>query len=182
VWAVQHRRTAPRWYVCTKTPLFDPDDGVIGIAGAMYGIDDPKMLTDYFQELMPVIRHVDRHYATTVSMAEMARLAGLSTTHFNRRFRQLLRMTPSQYLRTVRVQQARGLLTTTDKPLAEIATLTGFTDQSHFTKRFRQATGMTPDAYRRRFRPSDRGTWHCGRTPATRSSSRSGRPTLSLVR
>jgi AraC-like DNA-binding protein len=152
VWAVLHRRTTPRWYVCTKTPLFGPDNEVLGIAGAMYRIDDPKLLAGYFQELMPVIRHVERHYADSISMAEMAVLAGLSTTHFNRRFRQLLRMTPTQYLRTVRVQHARGLLTTTDKPLAEIAALTGFTDQSHFTRRFRQTTGLTPDAYRRRFR------------------------------
>lgn len=152
VWAVLHRRTAPRWYVCTKTPLFGPDDEVLGIAGAMYRIDDPKLLAGYFEELMPVIRHVDRHYADDVSMAAMAKLAGLSATHFNRRFRELLRMTPSQYLRTVRVQHARGLLAMTDTPLAKIAALTGFTDQSHFTRRFRETTGLTPDAYRRRFR------------------------------
>jgi AraC-like DNA-binding protein len=152
VWAVLHRRTTPRWYVCTKTPLFGPDDDVLGIAGAMYRIDDPQLLADHFQELFPVIRHIDRHYAGTVSMDDMAKRAGLSTTHFNRRFRQLLRMTPLNYLRAVRVQHARGLLTTTDKPLAEIATLTGFSDQSHFTRRFRQTTGLTPDAYRRRFR------------------------------
>jgi len=152
VWAVLHRRAVPRWYVCTKTPLFGLDDDVLGIAGAMYRIEDPRQLAGHFQELMPVIRHVERHYAESISMAEMAALAGLSTTHFNRRFRQLLRMTPSHYLRTVRIQHARGLLTTTDKPLAEIAVLTGFTDQSHFTRRFRQTTGLTPDAYRRRFR------------------------------
>jgi len=145
-------RTTPRWYVCTKTPLFDPDETVVGIAGAMYRIDDPHVLAGYFQELMPVVQHVDRHYAAPISIADMAALAGLSSTHFNRRFRHLLRMTPSQYLRTVRVQHARGLLTTTDKPLAEIAALTGFTDQSHFTRRFRETTGLTPDAYRRRFR------------------------------
>ncbi|MFY8220914.1 MAG: helix-turn-helix domain-containing protein [Pirellulales bacterium] len=152
VWAVLHRRTSPRWYVCTKTPLFGPEDEVLGIAGAMYRIDDPRELAGYFQELLPVVRHVEQHYATTISMAEMARLAGLSTTHFNRRFRELVRMTPTQYLRSIRVQHARGLLTTTDTPLAEIAVLTGFTDQSHFTRRFRQTTGLTPDAYRRRFR------------------------------
>lgn len=151
VWAVLHRRTLPRWYVCTKTPLFDLQDQVVGIAGAMYRIDDPRQLVGYLQELLPVVRHVEKHYAAPVSMAEMAKLAGLSTTHFNRRFRQLLRMTPSHYLRTVRVQQARLLLSTTDKPLAEIAILTGFTDQSHFTKRFRQTTGLTPNAYRRQF-------------------------------
>lgn len=152
VWAVLHRRTTPRWYVCTKTPLFGPGDEVLGVAGAMYRIDDPQELAGYFHELLPVVRHVERHYASPVSMAEMASLAGLSTTHFNRRFRQVLRMTPTQYLRTVRVQHARGLLTGSDKSLAAIAALTGFTDQSHFTRRFRQATGITPDAYRRRFR------------------------------
>jgi len=100
----------------------------------MYRIDDPKQLGVYLQELLPVVRHVEKHYASLVSMAEMVGLVGLSTTHFNRRFRQLLRMTPSHYLRTVRIQQARLLLATTDKPLAEIAILTGFTDQSHFGK------------------------------------------------
>jgi AraC-like DNA-binding protein len=152
VWVVLHRRTSPRWYVCTKTPLFGPDDDVLGIAGAMYRIDDPQILAGHFHELLPVIQHVDRNYAESISMAEMARLAKLSPTHFNRRFRQLVRMTPTAYLRTVRVQHARGLLTATDKPLAEIAQLTGFTDQAHFTNRFRDTTGLTPDAYRRRFR------------------------------
>jgi AraC-like DNA-binding protein len=152
VWAVPYRQSSPRWYVCTKTPLFDPDDEVVGIAGTMYRIDDPQLLAGYFHELVPVIRQLEQGYANQVSMAEMAKLAGLSSTHFNRRFRKLLRMTPTQYLRTIRVQHARGLLTGSNKPLAEIAVLTGFTDQSHFTRRFRQATGLTPDAYRRRFR------------------------------
>jgi transcriptional regulator GlxA family with amidase domain len=63
----------------------------------------------------------------------------------------LLRMSPSAYLRTVRVQASRRLLTTTSRTLAEIAAAVGFTDQSHFTKRFREVTGITPGEYRRRF-------------------------------
>lgn len=151
LWMVPHRRGAPRWYVCTKVPLCDARGDVIGIAGAMERVNDPSLLSHHFAELLPVIRHVEEHYPGTISMAEMARLARLSPTHFNRRFRQLLRMTPTAYLRSVRVQRARTLLATTTKPLAEIAALTGFTDQSHFTKRFRQTTGLTPDAYRKRF-------------------------------
>jgi transcriptional regulator GlxA family with amidase domain len=151
LWMVPHRRGAPRWYVCTKVPLCDARGDVIGVAGAMERVNDPALLSHYFAELLPVVRHVEEHFSGTVSMAEMARLAGLSPTHFNRRFRQLVRMTPTAYLRAVRVQRARTLLATTSKPLAEIAALTGFTDQSHFTKRFRQTTGLTPDAYRKRF-------------------------------
>jgi AraC-like DNA-binding protein len=152
VWLVYQSRRVPRWYVSSKTPLFDPAGAVIGLAGAMYPIERPDELAAHTHELLPVVRHIEEHYPEPVSMAAMATRAGLSPTHFNRRFRQLLRMTPVQYLRTVRVQAARRLLAETSLGLAQIAIDTGFTDQSHFTRRFRQTTGLTPAAYRRRFR------------------------------
>jgi len=151
MWLVLHRRRVPRWYISTKTPLFNDLGEVIGLAGAMYRIEQQYELTAYFQELLPVVTYIEQHYSTPITMTEMAELAGLSSTHFNRRFRQLLRMTPMQYLRTVRTQASQRLLTTTSRSIAEIAVDVGFTDQSHLTKRFREVTGMTPAAYRKRF-------------------------------
>ena len=152
VWLVYQSPGLPKWYVSSKMPLFDPSGEVIGLAGAMYAIDRPDELAAYTHELLPVLRYIERHSAEPVSMVQMARLAGLSSTHFNRRFHQVLRMTPLEYLRTVRVQAAQRLLAGTTQRLASIAVDTGFTDQSHFTRRFREATGLTPAAYRRRFR------------------------------
>jgi AraC-like DNA-binding protein len=151
LWPVLHRRTTFRWYVSTKTPLFDAAGAVVGIAGAMYQVAQPEEMAEHLRELLPVTQYVEQHYAEPISMVEMARMAGMSSTHFNRRFQQLLRMTPTQYVRTLRIQVARQLLTTTTRNLADIATAVGFTDQSHFTKRFRETTGLTPDAYRHRF-------------------------------
>ncbi|MGY8767129.1 MAG: helix-turn-helix domain-containing protein [Pirellulales bacterium] len=151
IWLVLHRRQTPRWYVSTKSPLTNHSGEVVGIAGAMYQVEQPEELAQHFHELLPVVRYIESHYAETISMAEMAILADLSSTHFNRRFRQLLRMTPLQYLRNVRIQAAQRMLTTTSRELSEISIDTGFTDQSHFTKRFREVTGMTPKAYRLRF-------------------------------
>ncbi len=151
VWLVLHRRTTPRWYVSTKTPLFAPSGEVIGIAGAMYRIEQQEELTRHLQELLPAARHIEKHFAQPVLMSDMAKRCGLSPTHFNRRFKQLLRMTPMQYLRGIRIQAAQKMLVTTSRSLAEIAVDVGYTDQSHLTKRFREVTGITPAVYRKRF-------------------------------
>ncbi|TWT60569.1 AraC family transcriptional regulator [Rubinisphaera italica] len=152
VWLVLHRRRTPRWYVSTKTPLFNISGDVVGLAGAMYRIEDREELARHFHELLPVITFIEENFAESINMKEMAQLAGISSTHFNRRFRQLLHKTPLEYLRAIRTQSAQRMLTTTSRSLAEIAAASGFTDQSHLTRRFRQVTGMTPAAYRKKFR------------------------------
>lgn len=152
VWLVPHVRGTPRWYVSSKTPLFGPAGEVMGIAGVMYPISTPQDQEAYFRELAPVIRSIDARYTEKISMEEMAELAGVSSTHFNRRFRALLKMSPGEYVFKLRVQEAQRLLTGTAESVGEIAVATGFYDQSHFTKHFRRVTGMTPLAYRKRFR------------------------------
>jgi AraC-like DNA-binding protein len=152
VWLVPHVRGTPHWYVSTKTPLRDPAGEVIGLAGVMYPIETPEAQASSFGELLPVVNHIDRNYAQDVSMKEMAEMAGLSTTHFNARFQEILRMSPTEYMLSRRIQHARRLLTETTSSIVEIGAAVGFYDQSHFTKRFRKVTGLTPRAYRTRFR------------------------------
>ena len=132
--------------------LIDPEGEVIGICGVMYPVDTPQDQERYFRELVSVIRYVNEHYAEPVSMKAMAELAGLSATHFNRRFRVLLRMSPTEYLLALRVQEAQRFLTESSMSMSEIALEAGFSDQSHFTKRFKRVTGLTPLAYRKGFR------------------------------
>ena len=69
-----------------------------------------------------------------------------------RAFRRFLESTPADYLRQLRVDEARRLLSDTERPIADIALETGFTDQSHLTRVFRRSLGETPAAFRRRFR------------------------------
>ena len=151
LWMVFHTDKQPHWYISSKVPLFDPQGEVIGIAGAMYSIEETGERARYFGELQSAIRHIETHYGEQVSMVKMAEMTGLSSTHFNRRFQQLLRTTPTDYLRTVRIQAACQMLSGTHRPLAEVAIESGFTDQSHFTRCFQKSTGLTPRAYRLRF-------------------------------
>lgn len=152
VWLVPHYRGTPRWYVSSKTPLHGPTGEIIGIVGVMYPIATPEEQGAYFQELAPIVAHIESHFREVVSMEDMAERIGLSSTHFNRRFRQLLRISPTEYLLSLRVQEAQRLLTTTSQSIAEIALEVGFYDQSHFAKRFRRVTGLSPRQYRSQFR------------------------------
>ena len=85
-------------------------------------------------------------------MTEMARLAGFSSTHFNRQFTFLFGMSPTRFIHSLRVEKARQLLIHTDRAVGEIALDTGYHDQSHFPRHFRRLSGMTPGHFRARFR------------------------------
>ena len=82
----------------------------------------------------------------------LSREVEVEPTRLVRGFRRHLRTTPADYLRQVRVNEARRLLSDTERPIADIALETGFTDQSHLTRVFRRSLGETPAAFRRRFR------------------------------
>lgn len=150
-WVVMHHSKTPFWLISSKAPLIDPQDNIVGLFGVMYRVEAKEEIQELQAEIHPVIQHIEQHYMEPVSMVQMAELAGLSTTHFNRRFRQLMHMTPNQYLRLVRVQVAQNLLTTSDRAIADISYDVGYSDQSHLTKRFKEVTGITPAAYRKRF-------------------------------
>jgi AraC-like DNA-binding protein len=62
------------------------------------------------------------------------------------------------YLRKLRIEKAMSLLAKTDNSLAEIAYLTGFSDQSHFNRIFRKFNGVNPSEYRKNIRKSKTDT------------------------
>ncbi len=152
IWLVPHVNGSPKWYCSTKTPLVGAGNQVIGTVGIMYPVETSADRESVFRELTPVISYLEEHFKVDVSMKDMAALAGLSSTQFNLRFRQLLRMTPTASLMTLRIDLAQQLLTGTDQSISEIGVEVGFYDQSQFTKIFKKHAGITPKAYRQRFR------------------------------
>jgi AraC-like DNA-binding protein len=151
VWLVPYLHGQLQWFVSSKTPLIDRSGEVVGIAGVMYPIETPGEEQSRFGRLGPAIKYMEEHFCDEFSMSDLAERSELSATHFHRLFRHLLRMSPTEYLLALRIQEARRLLAMTSHSVAEVAFATGFYDQSHFTKRFRHATGMTPRQYRRSF-------------------------------
>jgi AraC-like DNA-binding protein len=94
---------------------------------------------------------IDANLGGDVSLAELARECGLSTSHFARAFRRTTGTAPHQWLLRRRVEKARHLLGDRKSALSEVALACGFADQSHFTRVFAKISGTSPGAWRRRF-------------------------------
>lgn len=90
---------------------------------------------------------------TDPSIADMARKAGMSVSHFAHSFRKQTGQSPKEFLGRLKIQEAKHLLEDTTLHIARVAEQSGFLNPYHFSKRFRQVTGRTPSDYRRINKP-----------------------------
>jgi AraC-like DNA-binding protein len=94
------------------------------------------------------IRWIRRHHSEPLLVADLAELAGMSASTFHRHFRAATSMTPIQFQKEIRMQEARILLRTRSLTAAEVAYQVGYTSPAHFTRTYQQAFGVTPGADR----------------------------------
>ena len=94
---------------------------------------------------------IENNLSDKISMEAMAKEAGMSLRHFNRRFRSATGETVTKHLQLVRVDAAKVDLVNTNRPFEEISLNTGYENVSFFRRLFKQNTSLTPAEYRRRF-------------------------------
>lgn len=157
LWLVQGADRMPRWYFCSKFPVFGRRGAVIGVAGVMRVCDHGGEAPADYRRLTRACEFVLANYAQPIAIGELARRANLSASQLQREFGRLFGMTPGDYILRVRLLMARRQLEATSEAVGRIALDCGFYDQSHFTRAFRLATGLRPLDYRRRFAPKSNG-------------------------
>ncbi len=93
--------------------------------------------------------YIESHLASELTLAALARVAGISQFHFARLFRNRFGAPPHAYVQRRRVERARQMVLQSHLPLKEIVCTTGFYDQSHMTKAFKRTFDATPTELRR---------------------------------
>lgn len=91
------------------------------------------------------VQFLQEHYNESISLRSLADLGNLSPYYFNRVFSRTIGMPPHAYQIQLRIMFAKSLLKAW--PIASVAALTGFVDQSHFTRQFKRLVGVTPAQY-----------------------------------
>ncbi|MCD8146318.1 MAG: AraC family transcriptional regulator [Clostridiales bacterium] len=97
-----------------------------------------------------MLQYIQNHYADGITVEQIARSASLSASECLRCFHATIGITPIQYVKQLRVQQAAVLLATTERKIADIGAQCGFQETSYFSRAFRSVQGCTPSEYRRR--------------------------------
>ncbi|MFK0314142.1 AraC family transcriptional regulator [Pseudomonas sp. NPDC090233] len=94
-------------------------------------------------------RYIEEHAAYPLQVADLARIAGLSSARLHARFAAECAMTPMDYIRQRRLLKARQLVIQTLLPMGEIAAQVGYGSQSAFSAAMLRAFGCSPGALRR---------------------------------
>lgn len=104
------------------------------------------------------VRYIREHVEEAFGVERLLKVVPVSRRWLEIRFKQCLDCLPLEYIRRVRVERAKELLTGV-KPLkmSQIAAGAGFTDATHFRKVFLHVTGVTPTAYRKTHRSESGG-------------------------
>lgn len=114
------------------------------LPGLLRGLTDPKLRAALYQ--------IHNATETGLSVATLAREAGLSRSIFFERFKEALGSAPMEYARSWRMAVARDLLLRRDLTTAEIAHRVGYGSVSAFATAFARHEGLAPGLWADRHR------------------------------
>ncbi|CCK31860.1 AraC family transcriptional regulator [Streptomyces davaonensis JCM 4913] len=90
------------------------------------------------------IRWIREHHAEPMRIEELARLTGMSSSAFHRNFRAVTAMSPLQFQKRIRLQEARSLLVAHPGDVAGVGHLVGYDSPSQFNREYRRLFGAPP--------------------------------------
>ena len=99
---------------------------------------------DRFAELVPWIM---RNLRSDLSVNTLARRACMSPSHFNRAFKSVFGSTPTEFVETLRINEAKRRLSVPKRTLDTIAASVGFSNAQTFQRAFERRSGSKARSY-----------------------------------
>lgn len=96
-----------------------------------------------------IVTYINRNYANDISIESICEIFYISKYYFIRKFHTEMKLTPKQYLTSIRLNKAQLLLVQTNKSLNEIARLCGFKTERNLIYSFHKYLNTTPDYFRK---------------------------------
>lgn len=137
--------------------LDSSDDGVILVPGILkeiiyrllagpFGamIAEMGMAGSRTQRISRAIAHLKNRFAEPLRVSDLARLSGMSASTFHEHFRRITTMSPIQYQKLLRLQEARRLLVSDGAGAGDIGFRVGYQSPSQFSREYSRYFGRPP--------------------------------------
>lgn len=116
--------------------------------------------------LKTAIQVMEAHLEDPLPIPDICEQAGVSHRQLDRLFATYIKKTPALYYRDIRLDRARGLVTQTELPIAQVAMASGFASQVHFSRAYKDRFGLPPSQDRTEGRvPFEYRAWPMHRKP-----------------
>lgn len=103
-----------------------------------------------WQQIDRALAFCQRSFRDDIRVADVARAVGLNAEQLGETFASHLGVSLAQYVLSLRVAEAKGLLAEGRLRVCEVARAVGYAYPEHFTRAFTRTVGLSPTAYRRR--------------------------------
>ncbi|MBY8877993.1 AraC family transcriptional regulator [Streptomyces sp. PLK6-54] len=153
--------SSPRRYLPDKKPFFD---GLHGTRASPWsranGASSPATsrarseYSTWTRSGARAVHWIRDDYAASFRVADVTRLAGMSTSAFHRNFQAVTAMSPIQFQKPIRLQEARLILAGRSGDMTAVSQSVGYDSASQFSREYRRLFGVSPSQDARRLRAS----------------------------
>lgn len=148
-WLVPQRKSFVAWCLASKWPIYSKSGKVIGLGCALSHFSKADSKYQEHAGMPHVVEYIESNYTKEIIIQTLADIACLSVSQFNRNFKKIFRITPSEYINHTRLNSASQDLVNTSKSVTQVSTENGFYDSSYFAKQFKKQFHCSPNQYRK---------------------------------
>ena len=151
---VTRRAGGVEWRMTSKIPLYGKDGTLIGTAGVSRRLDqhEGQPLPAPYRAMSKLVEYVHENVSEPLAVDQLAKLAGMSVSTLERRFRSHLGTSPKRFILHSKVAAACERLLSTPMTISEISESLGYNEHASFTRAFTSVMHMSPTAYRKYYK------------------------------
>ena len=121
---------------------------LIGYLSRCYSFSKQKHSQKLLQ-ISSMLEFIEVNYHSHITLEKIAAKGNMSASTANRMFKEVLKMSPIEYLLKIRINSAKNIIERQRCTISEAAFQSGFNDSNYFAKQFKKSTGMSPREYKK---------------------------------
>lgn len=114
-------------------------------------VQQTKKQTDISPQIQSVCDYISMHPSVALSISDLAGRVGYTEYYFSHKFKKETGLSVADYVKSVKIEQAKRLLSGTHMSIQEISDELAFGSRSYFSTSFQKATGFSPSQYRKEY-------------------------------